>query len=119
LRVDLPGDGWAEILPVGHLRNGDRKAINQHIKVEVDMESGKRTVTAAMNDDITDAMLCRVVEKWSLPFPVPGEDPRVLGELTLEQADALAEAVQPHLKAVMNRQDTSEKGSDPTKGSPS
>lgn len=119
MRVELPNDGWAEITPVEHLRNRDRKAVNKVIAVEVDLETNRRTVTAGMNDDITDAILCRVVEKWSLPFPPPVDDPDVLGELTLEQADALAEAIQPHLKALMSRPDTSEKGTDPTKGSAS
>lgn len=101
------------------LRNRDRRAVNKAVVIEVDTETGRRMVTAAMNDDITYAILTRVVEKWSLPFPPPTEDEAVLDELPFDQIDALTEAVKPHLDAIMNRQDTSEKGTDPTKGSAS
>jgi len=113
VQVQLGGPDWAEIAEPSELRNGDRKAVNKTIRLQMD-EDGSRTIGGDYEDLMRDALLKRIVRNWSLPFPVPKDDPESLDKLTLEQADVLAKAVQPHLDLINGKVDPTKKDSDPT-----
>lgn len=102
MRVDLGNGDWADIKDVSELRRPDRRAVNDTIVVEADA-SGRRILKASMDDDMTAEVLKRVVTGWSLQLPPPSQDPSSLDKLTLEQDDALSEAVEPHIAAIRGR----------------
>lgn len=109
----MGGNDWAEVTPVEQLTRFDRKAVNAVIVFE--QNGGKPVVRASMDDDMAEAIIERVVTDWSLPFPVPGQDPHrpavgdtpenpgSINKLSLEQDDALRKAVQPHIKAILGQ----------------
>lgn len=118
MRVELPDGGWAEIAEPTDLRKGDRKAVLAALQVEVDGE-GRRLMSLGYDEDMRDALLRRVVLMWSLPFPLPKDDPASLDKLTLAQADALVEAINPHMDLINGKDDPTKRGTDPTNGSAS
>lgn len=119
MRVELGGSDWADLMEPGELRQADRRAVLKHSMMEVDPEAGKATVRGDQDDVLREALLKRIMTNWSFPMPLPQQDPQSFGKLTLAQADALAEAVRPHMALIMGRIDPTEKGSDPTTASSS
>lgn len=118
MRVELDAENWAEITPADELRSGDRRAVNRAVRIELD-DNRQPILTGAMNDDMRDALLKRVVRDWSLPFPIPEKDAKSLDKLTLKQEDALNEATKPHMDLVTGQVDPAKRDTDPTEGSPS
>src|SRR5437764_131803 len=100
MRVELGGSDWAEIMDAGELRHADRKAVMRVSVMEIDPNRGMAYVSGATDDDARDELLKRIVTNWSLPYPLPKDDPESLGRLSLDQADALAEAVRPHMDLI-------------------
>ncbi len=99
MRAQIGEKDWAEITPVESLTRLDRKAVNAAIVFE--QGDGGAVVRASMDDDMADALLARVCTDWSLPWPAPATEPSSLDKLTLEQDDALREAIKPHIKAIL------------------
>lgn len=118
MRVKLDAKNWAEIIPADELRSGDRRAVNRAVRIELD-ENQKPILTGALTEDMRDVLLKRVVREWSFSFPIPGKDERSLDKLTLEQEDALNEAVRPHMDLLTGQVNPMERDSDPTEGSES
>lgn len=116
--MELGGSDWADLKEVGELRRGDRRAVNEMISFETS-KAGGPLIRASLDDDMRSAVLQRVVENWSLPLPLPGKAPASLDLLTIEQDDALSEAVQPHLDAIRGRSAPVKENEDPTVSSPS
>jgi hypothetical protein len=101
VRVKLGETDWAEITPVEQLTRVDRKAVNAVIVFE--QNDGHPVIRASMDDDMADALLCRVCTDWSLPWPAPVNDPSSLDKLSLEQDTALREAIGPHIQAILGQ----------------
>jgi hypothetical protein len=114
MRVELGGPDWAEIKEPGELRHADRKAVLRVSVMEISPEDKRAYVNGANDEEMRDELLKRVVTNWSLPLPLPSLDADSLGRLTLDQADKLAEAVKPHMDLIVNRQDPTRRGTDPT-----
>lgn len=118
MQVMLDETNWADLKEVSDLRRGDRKAVNEKIVFEGNPETGRPIIRASMDDDIADAVLEHVVLNWSLPLPLPAADPYrpasvsadgktqipesigSVNKLTIPQADALYEAIKPHIAAL-------------------
>jgi len=103
VRVAIGGTDWAEIKPVEELTRADRVAVNAVICFEGDAVTGNPIVRASLDDDMSTAILARVCTDWSLPKFAPVKDITSLDGLTLEQDDALREAIQPHLLAIKGK----------------
>ena len=102
MRVELDKTGaWADIADVADLRDADRTAVNRAIKFEVGAND-KPLISGALDDDMRNALLTRVVQNWSLGV-LPRDDPDALGRLTLEQSRNLRKAVEPHMDAVREK----------------
>src|SRR5487761_1226841 len=98
MRVELTEGAWADVRDIGELRNKDRKAINKAIVLHID-EDNRPVIAGSMDDDMTDALLKRVITGWSFAgLPLPADDPDSLDKLTLEDYDKLAEATREHMK---------------------
>jgi len=113
---DHPGvEQWAELRDVSTLRAGDRKAVNKTLRWKID-ENGRieSTFSPGDMDDLTNAVLARVIVNWSYALPLPQADPASLDELPLDAWEALEEATKPHRQALdfSRRRDPAE-----TKGS--
>lgn len=121
MRVELPpareGEdaAWVEISGPDELRNGDRKAVNKATSIHLD-ENGQPVIPGSLYDDRRDALLRRIILSWSFPSSVPSVDPEALDRLTIEQGDALNEAVKPHMKLIDGDENPSKRGTDPTEG---
>ena len=61
----------------------------------------------------------RAVMRAALPLPPPSADISSLDRLSLDQDDALREAVEPHLKAIQGKNAPVAANPDPTAGSAS
>lgn len=117
MRVNLGGNDWAELKELSELRRADRKAVNEVIVFEGDTDTGRPIIKASMDDDMTAAVLQRVITNWSLQLPLPSVDPSSLDKLTLAQDDALAKAVEPYLAAIRGREAPVKENPDPTPAS--
>lgn len=130
MRVSLDTDNWAELKDVSELRRADRAAVNKRIIINFD-EDGSRVIRASMDDDMSEAVIEHVVTEWSFPYPVPArnpyrpaagkipENPGSLSFLTLEQDDALRQAIQPYLDAISGKGAPTADNADPTPASAS
>jgi len=99
---DHPGvEQWAELRAVSTLRAGDRKAVNKTMRFKVD-ENGRieSTFSPGDMDELTNAVLARVIVNWSYDLPHPQQDPSSLDELPLDAWEALEEATKPHRQAL-------------------
>jgi hypothetical protein len=133
MRVQLDSANWADLKEVSDLRRGDRKAVNEKIVFEGDPATGRPVIRASMDDDMAEAVLEHVVTDWSLQLPLPAadpyrpasadgktpENPGCLSKLTLEQDDALREAIKPHLAAIRGETTPTKDNPDPTVASAS
>ena len=116
MRVDLGEDQWADLRELGELRRADQKAVLRSTTMEIDPAEGKAFINGAADEDQVDALMERIITNWSLPLPLPSQDPKSLGKLTMAQGDALADAAKPYLEAINVKVDPAKKGTDPTEG---
>lgn len=136
MQVKLDETNWANLKEVSDLRRGDRKAVNEKIIVEATTD-GRPIIRQSMDDDVADAVLEHVVLDWSLPLPLPAADPYrpavispkgelvspenigSLNKLTIPQADALYEAIKPHVAALTGQSAPVKENETPTADSAS
>lgn len=116
MHVDLGEDQWAELREPGELRRADKMAVLEHVDLEISPDERRVFVNGAADDKQVDALLERVITNWSLPFPLPKDDPASMGKLTLDQGDRLAEAVKPYMQLILGKVDPGQRGTDPTAG---
>lgn len=101
-RVELPSGGWVEYRD--QLKAVDRFAVQDAVMLEFRAE-GNRASLGMVNDQ-RNALLGRIIEKWSFQVPVPKDNSFqaadvVLGELLdLDDYQALADAVQPLMEKI-------------------
>ena len=99
MRIELPGDGWAEIRPVEELKGGDKVAVERAIQFVPNSDDGTpSTVSAGMVEDMQMALLCRVITAWS--YDDKPVTPAQLEDLPIAVYNALSEATTPHMEAV-------------------
>lgn len=113
MRVNLSNDQWVDIVPADELLDGDRKAVNASITVEV-TEDNRALMPGDYEDIQRDAMLTRVITNWSFQMPIPAEDPKSLNRLTIKQGRELAKVVDEHMALVRGQENPGERGSVPT-----
>lgn len=102
MRVELDPDNpdlWAEIKDVKELLSGDIKAVRRVMRVTIDRD-GNRSYSTGEEDEAADAMLARCVTNWSLPLPLPAEDPTSLDKLPPAAYEELKTAVEPHFALI-------------------
>lgn len=116
IRIDLPDGEWAEVKDLDELRDGDRKAMNKAVSLSVTADEDDQTghLSGSYEDDMYDALLCRVVTNWSLKMVLPSRHRRILDDLTIAQARALREGVKPHYDLLTETVDPTKHGTDPT-----
>lgn len=115
MRVELTDGAWVDILDVGDLRDGDRKAVNAAVNLEVDPETQLPVIPGSMDDDIRDALLKRIITGWSFTnLPLPRDDKASLDKLTIPDARLLHKAIEPHMALIMQRESPATPGTDPT-----
>lgn len=102
MRVELDPDNpemWAELREERELTSGDIKSVRRVMRVTIDRD-GNRTYSTAEEDEMADALLQRVVKNWSVPLPLPAEDPTSLDKLTPAAYEALKAAIDPYFRLV-------------------
>jgi hypothetical protein len=104
VRIDLPGDGWAELREPSDLRAKDKIAVQRAVVFSLlgNQENGEETripVSAGMSDDMCIALLCRLVTAWSLSETLP-PTPEILEDLPVTVYNALCEGIEPHLDLI-------------------
>jgi hypothetical protein len=104
LRVELSGDHYAELRE--GMNGNDRRAARAAIEITINGDES-RQFTAEMEDKIMTALLRRMILSWTLPQSLPRDavSPEVAGEiignLPIEDVDALYDAVRPHYDRVI------------------
>ena len=104
-RIDLPSGAWIEYRDA--LKVKDRLAVQEVARVS--LGDGENTASfLAMQNDMRNALLGRIITAWSFPFPVPAQNSFqaadvVLGELDLDDYAALENAVQPLMDKIAGR----------------
>lgn len=98
MRVELPGDNWAELRGLDELRAKDKVAIQRAIEFVPSAEGTPVQVNAGMQEDMQMALLKSVITSWSYgDMPVKREQ---LEELPLAAYNALCEATTDHLEVM-------------------
>lgn len=118
IRIELPDGGqYIEVKDVSELSSGDRRAVSAATPLTIDPETQQATLPGDYNDRMHNALAARIITGWNLQWPLPKGDPRVLDNLTMAQADALFDGIEPHVQAINeSRANPRERGSDPTAG---
>jgi len=107
-RVLLPGDDgtpdaeWADLSDPRLLRARDRKRVIGNI------DAGQRAGQSIVS--VTDGSVALIIVGWSLPYALPSQNLDSLGDLTMEQENAL----QAHPLVLKTVQMVSGRGADPT-----
>jgi hypothetical protein len=105
-RVELPSGAWVEYRD--QLKVRDRFEVQEVAKVQIS-EEGNSTSFLAMQNDMRNALLGRIITAWSYPVPVPGENhfqaaDVVIGDtMDLDDYAALEEAIQPLMNKISGR----------------
>lgn len=100
--IELPSGNWVEYRD--QLKAMDRFAVQDAVMLEF-REGGNRASLGMINDQ-RNALLGRIITKWSYPGPVPSENSFqaadvVIGDaMDLDDYNALADAVQPLLEKI-------------------
>jgi hypothetical protein len=111
MRIEMPskqGDenNWVEIRT--DLKVKDRLAVQEVARVQIGEDGGNSFSAMAMENDMRNALLGRIITAWSYPFPVPSENSFVaadvvLGELDLDDYAVLEAEVQPFMNKISGR----------------
>lgn len=114
MRIELPGDQWADVKDVADLREGDRKAARRVLDIPID-DAGNAVINTGMTDLMYEGVYRQVVLAWSFEGrPIPAELPGSLDTLTIQQARGLKKACAEHYELIWGDGDE-----DPTAGSTS
>lgn len=127
---DLPTEGaWVELRDPTELRNRHRKQITERLvgAVEIDADGRHMPVKTALayvaGMDINDLVAAMLVTKWHIPYlddpdTPPADRPDVIGDLTFEDADRLAELIRPGVALLMPKKPSPDDHADPTSPTP-
>lgn len=102
MRIDLPSGGWVEVRD--KLKAADRFATQNSVTFSLD--DGKIQQPGGMTNTVRNALLAGIIEDWSLTeqgIPIPAKHVAgagILGELDLDDYNALSDAVEPLLQKV-------------------
>ena len=105
-RLELPSGAWVEFRD--ELKVKDRFAVQEVAKVDI-REEGNSTSFLAMQNDMRNALLSRIITAWSYPVPVPSQnhfqaaDVIIGDQMDLDDYAALEEAVQPLMDKIAGR----------------
>lgn len=104
-RHALPSGGWVDLMDIGEIRADHRKQAAAAAAAAMTFDgdgkvgdfNGAAAVTAGF--DAGEAVARAMVVAWELPYlqhaPLPSTQPALLGQLTLDDYDALLELVEP------------------------
>ena len=105
-RIELPSGAWVEYRT--DLKVRDRFEVQEVAKVQIG-ENSNSTAFLAMQNDMRNALLGRIITAWSYPVPVPGQNSFqaadvVIGDvMDLDDYATLEEAVQPLMDKIAGR----------------
>jgi hypothetical protein len=77
----------------------DKFAVQDAVHLSLNTATGMQDTTAGLVNDMRNALLARLIQSWTVPGVTAGADG--LGELDLDDYNALAEAVEPLLSKVV------------------
>ena len=105
MKVELPGDNWAEIKDADELNTGDKLAVKRAMKVPMSQANGTvAEISGAFTDEMRISMLARIIKEWSfegLPIPSLSMSPEIsIEQLPIKTYDALCDAIKPHMEAI-------------------
>lgn len=112
-KVELPSGAWVEYRDSVNL--ADRFAVAEAMKLDM----GGPTALMAVQNDARNALLGRLISAWSYEVPVPSDnsfaaaDVIIAGVMTIEDYDALSDAVE----ALLTKLITPTRTTDPKKRS--
>lgn len=99
MHVVMPSGATAELRD--KLTGKDKFAVQAAIRMSLDTTTGLQDLKGSITNDMRNALLGRLVESWSLSLPLPGVAEDALGEMDLDDYNALADAVEPLLQKVV------------------
>jgi hypothetical protein len=105
-RVSLPSGAWVEYRD--KLLAADRFAVQAVARVQLG-EKANSASFLEMNNDMRNALLGRIIVKWSYDAPIPADDhfraaDMVIGEtMDVDDYSALEEAVEPLMEKISGR----------------
>lgn len=105
-RAELPSGAWVEYRD--KLLAADRFAVQAAARVEIG-EKANSASFLELDNDMRNALLGRIITKWSYPSPVPSEDSFraadvVIGEaMDLDDYSALEKEIEPLMDKINGR----------------
>lgn len=114
MRIEMPSQqaddtpNWIDVRT--DLRVKDRLAVQEVATVQIG-ESGNSMSMLAMQNDMRNALLGRIITAWSYDFPIPANNHFVaadvaIGEMELDDYSVLEAAVQPYMDKISGRVST-------------
>lgn len=105
VKVELPGDNWAELKGPDELNTGDKLAVKRAMRVPMSQATGTvAEISGAFTDEMRITMMTRVIKEWSyegLPIPSLAMAPEIsIEQLPIKAYDALCDAIKPHMEAI-------------------
>lgn len=81
----------------------DKFAVQASVTLALDTQTGMQNTAFGMVNEMANALLIRLIEDWDVPGKsIPSQDPDALGELDLDDYNALLDAVEPMMRKVLN-----------------
>ena len=111
MRIEMPSKdsegnpNWIDIRE--DLKVRDRLAVQEVATVQIG-ETGNSMSMLAMQNDMRNALLGRIITAWSYSFPIPSQNSFVaadvaIGEMDLDDYSVLEAAVQPLMDKISGR----------------
>lgn len=84
------------------LKGKDKFAVQEAMKMSLDTSTGMQESTGAVISAMRNELLKLVIEHWTLDLALPSADTGSLGELDIDDYNALSDAVQPLMDKILN-----------------
>lgn len=122
MRLELPskqGDGtpnWVEYRET--VKAIDRFAVQEAVTIEVAPGGGQKYSVGALQNDMRNALLGRIITGWSFPAPIPSQNSFQAADVVIGNAMDLADyavlekAVQPIMDLIEGKEAPDPKSSD-------
>jgi hypothetical protein len=100
--VELPSGKTAEVLETDKLTAGVKLAVQRAVSMVV--KDGQMAISLALTEEMKIATMVKVVTSWTHDFPVTAQ---TIENLSIQDYNALSEAVSEHMKLLRTAPDKS------------
>jgi hypothetical protein len=99
--MDVTLPSGATVVIRDRLKAKDKFAVQAAMRLSTDVTTGLQESTGNVLNEMRNALLKLVIERWSFEVPVPSVQADALDELDIDDYNALLDAVEPLMSKIL------------------